>query len=714
MAQRLVTPFVNTTIPSAVVDISVKSQPVGLGASGNIVIIGEADGGDNFRNVDLKNSFFTPDQSDKAQQMFISGPIVDAVRALSAPSNDTDITGTANRIYVVKTNTSAKASAVVDSDYGTFKDQNWGVNGNKYKFQITSTQAEVAPSQAGGTIPAFGAALNGASFTLRLNGGAATVVTLSATAANHQDVHSLVTELNTLLPSGVTASAGTAPSTIVISVNVDNAAYRKGWGKALEFIDSTPGDLAALGLAVQLAVSASEPAVEVSVSRADISFSETLDASADVALMVGYAGTTGTLTINATTLTTTIVGGSGANLSIQLSQYRTVQDLADFINSQTGYSAVASSAAQQLPPSALDEVTAIGIAATGASDKPGRVKKALYDFEQAMATSRALLFTNTALAGLPNPMANPAFLAGGAKGGTLAADVIAAINALAGLDVNIIVPLFSRDASADIVDGLTDSSSTYTIAAVHAAVKNHCIQYSTPKLKKNRLGLLSFFGSYVDAKTRSQSLASARCAMTMQRVTQENSAGNLVSFLPWYAACVAAGMQAGGFYKSITNKFANVISVTDPSGYDNGSPGDVEDALAAGIMVLTAESAGVRWVSDQTTYGFDANFVYNSFQAMYLADILALDLADSFQRAFVGKSLADVDASTALSFLAQKMDGYKKLKMIAASDDAPLGYKNPKVNILAPEMDIAVEVKLATAIYFVPISLSISQVQQSA
>ena len=83
-------------------------------------------------------------------------------------------------------------------------------------------------------------------------------------------------------------------------------------------------------------------------------------------------------------------------------------------------------------------------------------------------------------------------------------------------------------------------------------------------------------------------------------------------------------------------------------------------------------------------------------------------------KAFVGRSLADVNAGIAKSFLAQKMDGYKKIKLIAASDDAPLGYKNDKITINGPELDVSVEVKLATAIYFIPISISLSQVQSAA
>jgi hypothetical protein len=716
MSLRLVTPFINTNIPGAYPNIVVQSQPVGLGSSGIVAIIGEADGGDDYSDVALKDNSFTPDQLDRVQAKYISGQIVDAFRAFSAPSNDTDISGSANRIFIVKTNKGTKASALVDTDYGTFQDQNWGLPGNKYKFQITSIAAEVAPLVQGGTIPALGAPLNGDSFSIRLNGGAITVVTLSAVATDHDTIPHLVTELNSKLPVGIVASPGTAPTSIALTMAADAAAYRKGWGKSFELIDSTPGDLAALGLVAALTVSSQEPGVEVAISRPDIGLSETLNVNEDIALQIGYSGTTATLTINKATqmLTTAVTGGSGAALSIDMTQYRTVADLATFIASQTGYSALASASAQQHSPANLDSVSAIGIAATGASLKPGRVKKAASDFQKVLATSRAFLFVPTAQAGLPNPMASAAFLSGGLRGATLAADVINAINQLAGIQLNIIVPLFSRDASADIADGMTDSASTYTIDAVHAATKSHCIQFSTPSLKRNRICILSFWGDYVTSKQKAQSLASFRCSLTMQRPSQSNSQGVIVSFLPWYAACLAAGMQAGGFYKSITNKFANLISFQDPVGFDSGSPGDAEDALSAGLLFLMKETAGDRWVSDQTTYGFDTNFVYNSIQAVYTSDILALDLTDSFQRNFVGKSLADVDASTALSFLATKMDGYKKLKLIASSDDAPLGYKNPKVSILAPEMDVSVEIKLATAVYFVPITINISQVQQTA
>jgi hypothetical protein len=714
MSLRLATSFVNTNVPGAYVDVRVKSTPVGVGASGNIAIIGEAAGGQDFSAENLKENFYTPDQAARVAQKYISGPIVDAMNAITSPSNDSEIQGSANRVYILKTNSGSKASSTVDTNYGTLRDLNWGIDGNKYSWKALSAAAETAPSATSGDLTAsLGAALNGLNFSVRLNGGAIAAVTLSGTTADHDTLAELVAEIDAALPAGVSCEAS-GTTAIRIYVDADAAAWRKGWGKSLELIDSTPGDLAALELDAGLITSAQEPEIEMNIVRPDTNVNETLEARADVALEVGYQGTTATMTINGTTLSTTVAGGSGTNLSLTLSQFVTIQALADYINNQAGYSASAAPSAAQQAPSKLDQVAAIGICSTAAGEKPGRVKKAAANFQAALATSAALEFVATATAGLPAPTSSFTFLAGGARGATTAADIVDALAALEGVSVNFVIPLMSRDATADIAASLTDASSTYTIDAIHAATKSHALKMSSVKMKKNRISMLSFKGSYSDAKQKSGALASFRATMTMQDAKQVDSVGAIQTYQPWYQSVIAAGMQSAGFYKSIVKRFANVISFVDPTGFDSGSPGDVSDALDSGILFMEEASAGVRWVSDQTTYGFDTNFVYNSLQAVYLSDVLSLDLAESLGNAFTGKSLADVDAGVVLGFVTTKMDGYKKLKMIASSDDAPLGYKNVTIEIDGPVLSVNLEAKLATSIYFIPIVLELSQVSSSA
>lgn len=718
MSQRLVTPYVNTNVPGTYVNYVVLTQPTGVSSSGIAVIMGEANGGPSYEQSALKNNVFTPDQLDKVTQIYTSGQIVDAFTAMASPSNDPNITGTATLVYIQKTNSGTIATSTVlnatPATYGTFSDINYGTLGNQDQYQVLSVDAEVAPTVQGTTIPAFGSALTGVMFTIRLNGGAAAVVgPITGSPAN---VAAVVTELNTFLPSGITASAGTAMNSIALTMTADPDAWDNGWGKSFELFDSTSGDLAALGLTAGLNVSSQEPSIEVQDSNISRGVSETLTADASVAFMIGYQGTTATMTINqaAGTLTTTVTGGSGGNLSISLPEYTTIGTMVGFIASQPGYSCTVVPAANQLPTTALDNVTAIGIASSAPGDEPGRVKDSLFNFEQAMSVSRIMTFAATATAGLPAPMALPAFLSGGSRGATLANDIVEAVDQLSAITCNIIVPLFSQNASADITAGQTDPGSTYTIAAIDALLKSHCLEMSDPSLDRNRIAILSNNGTFAAAQMIAQTLATFRCALAFQNVTQVNSAGVITQFQPWYAAVIACGMQLGGFYKAIVNKYANVISIIDPSDYNSGDPGDTSEALSAGLLPMWTDIGGPKWVSDQTTYLTDSNFVYNSIQAVYDADVITIDLKSSFTQAFIGQSLADVSAASASAFLSQKMATYMQLKLIAPSNGVPLGFNNAKVTIAAPTMTISVNIFLATAIYFIPITFSISAVQQSA
>jgi hypothetical protein len=711
MSIKLSNDFVSTSIPGSYIQTKVKSTPVGASNRGIVAIIGEAEGGLDFNNEDLKNNYFSPDQGAKVAAKYLSGPIVDAFNALSSASNDNDIQGSVSKVYILKSNSGAKASSLVDTNYGTLSDLNYGKAGNKISWKTLSSAAESAASVTSDDLTvslATPTVFDGLSFGVRLNGAAVTTVTLSNTVANHDTIAELAAEISAALPAGMSCEVGTG-NTLIIKINADSAAYRKAWGKSFELIDSTPGDLAVAGLDAGLVVSSQEPEVEVNVLRTDIGLNETFVAKAEVAFSMGYVGTTATMTINSTSLTTTVTGGSGANLSLTLSDYSTIQALVDYINSQTGYHAEVSGINVQANPSILDKVSAIGICSTASSLAPGRVKKGLNSYKNILATSKAVSFTATATGGLPAPTSSYTFLTGGTKGYSTSANITSALSKLEGIDTNFVIPLFSRNASLDSADNLTDSSSTYTIDAIHAAVKTHCLKMSQIKLKKNRIALLSYKGLFKDAKTKSGAIASSRGTLSFQDVKVGSS-----TYQPWYASCLAAGMQAAGFYKGIVKRFVNASSYVDPSDFDSGSPGDVESALEAGMLILETTNSGVRWVSDQTTYGFDSNFVYNSLQAMYLSDVLSLDFAQSIGDAFVGKSLADIDAGVVLSWITAKMDVYKKSKMVAASDDAPLGFKNVKIEISGPTMTVSLEIKLATSLYFIPITMEISEVQSSA
>lgn len=522
-----------------------------------------------------------------------------------------------------------------------------------------------------------------------------------------------------------------------VTISLEAGAVLDGFGKSLCIQQATTGtDLLErtafnLGLtsavswiskasAPQLRTSATEYRTQLQVTRQTDNVDETLIAGGEIAFKLGYTGTSATVTITDSVLTTSVTGGSGGNLSVTLADFPTIADLAVFINSQTGYSAsVGTAVLGLLPSTALDDVSAKGICTTHGS-QPGRIKIDGYRFFRKIVEESTLIQDGDpqvqAPAGLPAVMSNIAYLSGGSKGATTDADVSAALTALKLVGCNFVITAFSRDASADIADGLTESGSTYTIDSINAAVKTHVNSMSKLKAKKNRLAIVSKRTTFTDAKEAAANIASPRVALTFQDFKTNNTAGTLTQFQPWAGAAYAAGMQAAGFYRNILGKLINTSGVlmADKS-FDFRDTDQVEEALLAGLLpAKRADGGGYTWISDQTTWGKDENFVFNSLQAMYALDIIALGTAQAMGKAFVGQSVADISAPVALSFLEGIMGNWLRLKLIAPSEGGLKGFRNAKVTIEGGVMIVEVEIFLAGSIYFIPIKFQVSPVKQTA
>jgi hypothetical protein len=399
---------------------------------------------------------------------------------------------------------------------------------------------------------------------------------------------------------------------------------------------------------------------------------------------------------------------------LSYSDFNTMKSLSDAINSYSGYSAaLASNKYSSMAPSKLDKAT-YSISSTGA--KLARIKRDAADFSEAMASSSVVSAAMTATAGLPEQISPDKFLAGGARGGSSSFAVSSAIDACDSVDTNFIVSLFSKDASEDIVDSETDAASTYTIDAVNALLRNHANKNSALKAKKNRICFVSKEATYKLQKEAASDLGSFRVALSINNVKNPDSSGKIKTFQPWMESVLAAGMQAAAGYKGIVKKFASASGVFHKAGDFNSTlSSQREDAIKSGILFLeSVKTGGFRWVSDQTSYTIDNNFVFNSLQAVYVSDLMSLSLIESFDRVIVGQSVADVTATGALGFLQAQLFNFLRLKWITASDDAPAGYKNATVSLKGGVMNVSVEVKLAGLIYFVPINLAISEVVQEA
>lgn len=600
---------------------------------------------------------------------------------------------------------------------------------------------------AGGTIPSAGDTMYipSGSVLATANAAAAGSYIITAATANTITATKLLDvtgAFNALTPPTNKTATNQAANTDVqvfqaVTVHLVTATNPiSGVGKSLEFAEltSNTGRISAncyttptAPVAATFISKSGSPKINVSVAEyiANLNASRQLDGISEdlaitggVALAIGYAGTTASAVVDGVNMTITVTGGSGSSpAAIPLKNYPSIADLAAYINSLTGFTAAPGTAVLGSQPStSLDQGTFTFASTNGGT--PGRIKQDAYRFFSKLSTDAVLVqLAAQPTAGQPGPTTGVAFLSGGTKGGTTDAQYLAAVNALALTRGNFLVPLFSRDASGDIVDGLTESTSSYTIAAVHQNSRAHVLQMSTLKARRNRQAFLSFRGTFAAAQTTAANLASSRCSLAFQDVGDTSVAtGAVTQFQPWMNAAKAAGMQAAGFYKAIFNKGVDVTKAVQAAGdYNDQDDSATENALIAGLLTLRRQVDGtIAYASDQTTYGKDNNFFYNSIQAVYAGDVVALTVAQRMEKAFVGQSIADVSASLALSTLDGIMDDMMRLKLIAPSDDAPKGFKDVKIQIKGPAMIVSLNVKIAGAIYFIPISFQITQVQQSA
>lgn len=527
-----------------------------------------------------------------------------------------------------------------------------------------------------------------------------------------------------------------AYSPVIITLEAGTAIA--GLGKTLEIADTSTGTFSDLcytnGSAPAKATFTSTTVVPYAIPstaeyRANVNFTrqmdqvnQTLTLGGNVIMTLGYIGTSASAEISGSTMTLTLVGGSSESLSpisLDLTNYITVNDLCGYLNTLGGFTAGANIASLgSMSPLNLDDGVYTFASEKGA--KTGRIKADGYYVASGITYDSTLadvepVGANTKLNGLPQASA-ASFFAGGSKGGTTSADIQGAFDALKDVNGNFLVPLFSNDATTDIATGQTAATSSYTIAGINASARAHVLQSSAMKAGKPRQAFLSCWTSFNSAKEVAGNLAQPRCVTFFQKIKDVDASGVLKTWSPWALAVKAAGMQAAGGYRDMTGKFVNISGLIDPSGYNNQSLSKREDALLAGLCpVIHEEDGGYTFVSDQTTYSFDSNFVFNSFQAVYAADTVAMTAQKRMGKQFKGASLADVNAAVGLSALRGILDELRQAKYIAPSADAPAGYKNLSVKILnGNTMVCSGEIKVATGIKFIPISFLVTSIQDSA
>jgi len=690
-----------------------------LGPVGLIAIFGESTRGrSGAEEVDVSKNVFRANQITDVRNKYGSGPLVDAMNFLFAPASDGAIPGGAQAVYVYKTNSSLRASLALDNAYGTIRSLEYGIGGNTITYKASAT-SEVAPSIASSA--AFDESAVAAGTLIIRQNGAASVS--QAVAGGYVSNAAFAAAVAGWSVPGVTFVVGgiTGASTLSISMAADPLANQNGFGRSMELSGTS---LASMSIAAGLVSSSVEAAMTVTIKQTRDLLQEQDTLGGNIVLKAGYDGVSSSASVEVSA-TQVILTAGAAIATFEKSAYSTLLQLVNAMNLTAGWKiALGSTLYNSLPCSVLDEVTVSAKSSDAALIKPARIKKDSQEVADMMANSSIVDITSQSSVGLMDAALEVA-LSSGALGATSTAAMTAALSAFEQIRVNSVVPLFSRDSSADILDSLTDATSSYTIAGIHQAVKTHCQLMSTTKNRSERQGYISLKASFASSLDTAALLADARMQLSIQDTKNNDSQGALKWFQPWSSSCLLAGARAGSPVGTpLTFKYMNCSGIRHTAQAMSTPEEDIvidfnpnaqyEQAISGGLTFMeNPQSGGIRIVVDNTTYQKDSNWVYNRGNVLYAADVLAFDFRNQLENIFVGQK-NNIQASEVKSVAASILATFLAQGITVSTPEAKNGYKKLDVTISGNVINITAIVVLVEGIDFILSDITITRVQSAA
>jgi hypothetical protein len=690
-----------------------------LSPTGRVYIFGEADAGaPGAQELNIANNVFTGDLLADARAKYRSGPILDALSMLFSPAADGAIPNGAQSVWIYKTNNSTKASKVLSSTYGTVESNEFGVGGNRITYKCTL--ANDGQTSISGTPPALGTALDSATVSFRVNGDAPINFAFSADDTDHDTIAKVVIELNANVAFNAKLIASSSGAVLTIKTKLNADKHQDGFGDCFEIVSGS----ALLGMTAALNVPTAEPTASIVLNQKRDLLTESDVLGGNVVVSIGRSNlggaTSASVTVNATQI---LLTDSVEVITLTKADFTTMKQLVDAINLYPGWTAaLASPTFNSKSPSVLDQVVVGAFSAAGL--KPARIKMDAYEVSQFFAAASIASILNQAVVGLPDT-ATEAFLAGGSKGATASSDIIAALSKAEKFHVNFILPLFSRDATADIADSLTDDASSYTIDGITAAVKNHISMMRSIKKRSERQAVLSFKGSWEDCKVQAAEIAEGSIQLVVQDIRQVDSQGVIKWFQPWAMASLVTGMRCGGSIGlPMTFKYMNCSGIRHTGQGMNVPESQIvmdfdpdtqyEDAIQSGITFAEAPSTGgYRIVVDNTTYGVDENWVYNRANVIYGANIVAYNFRNALEQRYVGVK-SNIRASEVKSFCESVLNTFLAQGITVSTGTAPNGFRNLSVRISGNTIYVSVTITLVEGIDFILSEITVERATQTA
>jgi hypothetical protein len=306
--------------------------------------------------------------------------------------------------------------------------------------------------------------------------------------------------------------------------------------------------------------------------------------------------------------------------------------------------------------------------------------------------------TDGATKTVPNNTSSPIFLSGGGEGSAQFSHWQAALNLLKKVRVNSIVVLTGDP-------------------AVHAAVIAHCdFMCGIGKSERDAfVGLsrldnadapLNILPTLDEAKEQIVNLNSRHVRAFAQSIDRFDTSGERTTFLPWFQACVAAGMQAGSpVGTSLTHKYGRVLSVKqDPS----WNPiDDAEELIEGGLCFMeTVDGVGHRFVRNITTHLSSDNLAFTEGSVNEAVNFATFNFRTNMETAVGRRGFAG-------TINAAKATAITTLNLLV-DEGALVDYRALDLELIRDVLEVSVEIAPVIPVNFVVSTVHLVTIRQAA
>jgi len=173
--------------------------------------------------------------------------------------------------------------------------------------------------------------------------------------------------------------------------------------------------------------------------------------------------------------------------------------------------------------------------------------------------------------------------------------------------------------------------------AIHSIIDEHCAYMGGVGRSERDAKLGAMNAALTDVPTKAEyksqivDLNSRHVSLCGQAVERYNPEGERTEYPSPFAGCVAAGMQAGSpVGTALTYKYANVLGVRQDASWNPTE--DAEEMLAAGAFFLeSVDGVGRRWVRGLTTYISSNNLAFSEQSVNEAANFATFSFRSSME-----------------------------------------------------------------------------------